>query len=232
LAPFFSTKAVIALEPVVKAKVDILVQRFENARKTGQVIRVDVAFMALTMDVICQYAFANDDNILSKDDFNLALKETIQGGFESGALLRQFPSMLPILNALPDTLLGFMMPSMILMLNWKAGVRRRVTPILNRTESVSDVENLAHKTILHELRDSSLPESEKTVDRLCDEAQILMGAGSETSAHTLTVTFFYLLQEKRLFLKLKEELKKFPEADNWMKLTQLPYLVTKSSSVR
>jgi len=215
----------MALEPVVQDKVDILVRRFENARKTGEIIRTDIAFMALTMDIICQYAFANDDNMLSMDDFNFAWKETLMGGFESGALLRQFPSLIWILNSLPDALVGFMMPSMKLMLIWKAGVRRRVTPILNRTESVSDVENLAHRTILHELRDSNLPENEKTVDRLCDEAQILTGAGSETTAHTLTVTFFYLLEEKELFLKLREELKGSPQADTWMKLTQLPYLV-------
>lgn len=219
----------MALEPVVKGKVDILLNRLDNARVTGEAVRVDAAFMALTMDVICQYAFATDDNMLAKDDFNLAWKQMIIGAFEGGALLRQFPSMITMMNAVPDSMMGFMMPSMTLMLDWKAGVRRRVTPVLNRTESVSDIENAPHRTIFHELRDSDLPPSEKTMDRLCDEGQILTGAGSETTAKTLTTATFYLLEHKELFWKLKRELKEVtPEADTWLKLTQIPYLVSRA----
>ena len=225
LNPFFSKKAVVDLEPVVKAKVGILANRFENAQTTGEVVRLDAAFMALTMDVICQYAFAKDDNMLMRDDFNLAWKEMIIGAFEGGALLRQFPSMISIMNAVPDSFMGIVMPSMTLMLDWKAGVRRRVTPILNRTESVFDIENASHRTIFHELRDSNLPPSEKTVDRLCDEGQLLTGAGSETTAKTLTTATFYLLEHKEGFRRLKNELRQTPEADTWSKLTQLPYLV-------
>ncbi|KUJ20796.1 cytochrome P450 [Mollisia scopiformis] len=225
LNPFFSTKAVAELEPVVKAKVEILASRFEQAQQTGEVIKVDAAFMALTMDVICQYAFANDDNMLSKDDFNLAWKEMIIGAFEGGALLRQFPGMIAMMNAVPDSLMGIMMPSMSLMLDWKAGVRRRVTPILNRTESISDIENASHRTIFHELRDSGLPPEEKTMARLCDEGQILTGAGSETTAKALTTATFYLLEHKQSLEKLKHELKDVaPDADTSAKLSQLPYL--------
>jgi hypothetical protein len=228
LNPFFSKKAVVDLEPVVKAKVDLLAKRFKTAQKTGEVVRVDAAYMALTMDVICQYAFAKDDNMLMMDNFNLAWKEMIIGAFEGGALLRQFPSMITMMNAVPDSLMGAMMPSMTLMLDWKAGVRRRVTPILNGTESVSDIENASHRTIFHELRDSDLPSSEKTVDRLCDEGQILTGAGSETTAKTLTTATFYLLQHKETLWKLKDELRQAPDVDTWSKLSQLPYLVLRT----
>jgi cytochrome P450 len=216
LNPFFSKKAVYELEPVIQAKVDTLVERFKQAHQTGEVIRVDAAFMALTMDVICQYAFANDDGMLMKDDFNLAWKEMIIGAFEGGALLRQFPGMITMMNAVPDNMMRFMMPSMRLMLDWKAGVRRRVTQILNRSEETS------HKTIFHELRDSSLPENEKTVNRLCDEGQILTGAGSETTAKALTTAIFYLLVNKEKFWKLKRQSLK----GSWSKLEHIPYLVT------
>ncbi|KAE8444925.1 hypothetical protein EG329_014052 [Mollisiaceae sp. DMI_Dod_QoI] len=227
LNPFFSKKAVVALEPVVKAKVEILAKRFENAQMTGEVIRVDVAFMALTTDVVCQFAFANDDNMLMRDDFNLAWKETIIEAFEGGALLRQFPSMISMMNAVLDSMMSVMMPSMRLMLDWKAGVRRRVVPVLNRTESVSDIEKASHRTIFHELRDSNLSSSEKTVDRSCDEGQILTGAGSETTAKALTTAIFYLLEHKELVGKLKIELAGIaPDANTWTKFAQLPYLVT------
>jgi hypothetical protein len=165
--------------------------------------------------------------MLAKDDFSLAWKEMMIGAFEGGALLRQFPWMISMMNTIPDSMMGVMMPSMALMLDWKAGVRQRVTPVLDRTESFSDIENTSHRTIFHELRDSSLPQIEKTVDRLCDEGQVLTGAGSETTAKVLTTATFYLLEHKELFWKLKRELKDvMSAADTWSKLMQLPYLVT------
>jgi cytochrome P450 len=211
LNPFFSKKAVTELEPVIQAKIDTLAGRLEKAHQTGEVIRVDAAFMALTMDVICQYAFGNDDGMLVKDDFNLAWKEMVIGAFEGGALLRQFPGMITLMNAVPDNMMRFMMPSMRLMLDWKAGVRGRVTQILNRSE----------KTIFHELRDSSLPENEKTVNRLCNEGQILTGAGSETTAKALVTAIFYLLDNKEKFWKLKRQ----SLEGSWSKLEHVPYLV-------
>lgn len=226
LNPFFSVKAVVELEPVVKAKVDILARRFELAKKTGEVLRADAAFMALTMDIICQYAFASDDNMLAEDDFNVAWKELLIGAFEVGPLLRQFPSIVSIMSYVPDYMMKAMNPSLGLMLKWKAGVRRRVEPILNRTETAADIENAPHRSIFHELRDSNLPPSEKTIDRLCDEAQIFTGAGSETTAKVLTTALFYLLDDKQMFMSLKKELgDERAELNTWSKLSQLPYLV-------
>lgn len=225
LNAFFSKKAVVALEPVVQSKVDILSQRFAKAAATGEVIRLDAAFMALTMDVICQYAFANDDAMLEKDDFNVAWKEMIIGAFEGGALLRQFPGMIGMMNMVPDAMMGKMMPSMRLMLDWKQGVRARIKPILERKEK----EAPSHRTIFHELRDDhDLPENEKTMDRLCDEGQIFTGAGSETTAKALTTALFYLLLKGDSFAILKRELvQMMPDAKStsWQKLEQLPYLV-------
>lgn len=225
LNAFFSKKAVVALEPVVQSKVDILSRRFAKAEATGEVIRIDAAFMALTMDVICQYAFANDDAMLERDDFNVAWKEMIIGAFEGGALLRQFPGMIGMMNIVPDAMMGKMMPSMSLMLDWKHGVRGRIKPILERKEK----ETTSHRTIFHELRDDhDLPENEKTMDRLCDEGQIFTGAGSETTAKALTTALFYLLVKGDTFSILKKELlQAMPvgKTTSWQKLEQLPYLV-------
>lgn len=224
LNAFFSKKAVVALEPVVQSKVDILSRRFAKAEATGEVIRIDAAFMALTMDVICQYAFANDDAMLERDDFNVAWKEMIIGAFEGGALLRQFPGMIGMMNIVPDAMMGKMMPSMSLMLDWKHGVRGRIKPILERKEK----ETTSHRTIFHELRDDhDLPENEKTMDRLCDEGQIFTGAGSETTAKALTTALFYLLVKGDTFSILKKELlQAMPvgKTTSWQKLEQLPYL--------
>ncbi|KAI9054764.1 hypothetical protein LZ554_001913 [Drepanopeziza brunnea f. sp. 'monogermtubi'] len=225
ISSFFSTKAVTELEPVVKAKVEILAHRFESAQKTGEVFRIDAALMALTVDIICQYAFANDDNTLMKDDFNLAWKEMLVGAFGGAALLRQFPSMISIVNAIPEKAMKSLVPSIGLMLDWKSGIKQRVIPILDRSESASDIERASHRSIFHELRDSDLPPNERTLDRLCDEAQSITAAGSETTAKVLTTATYYLLENRGFLKKLKSELTvASPDAKNWSELKQLPYL--------
>jgi cytochrome P450 len=86
LNSFFFKGAVTQLEPVIQEKVDKLCRRFGGVLKTGEVIRADAAYVELIMDVILQYSFANDNDYLSKPDFKLAWKETLEGAFEGGAL--------------------------------------------------------------------------------------------------------------------------------------------------
>ncbi|KAN0093577.1 cytochrome P450 [Hyaloscypha variabilis] len=226
LNAFFSKRAVVALEPVIQGKVGRLLGRFGGVMGTGEVVRVDAAFTALTMDVISQYSFARDDDYLSEPDFKLQWKETLIGAFEGGALLRQFPWMLRVMNLFPDAWVAWMNPSMKLMLDWKAGVRARVKPILDGTEK--EEEGKGHRSIFHELRDCNLPDEEKTVGRLCDEGQILTGAGTETTATTLTQITFFLLEDRGILEKLRSELRTvMPTKDSEISVTrleQLPYL--------
>jgi cytochrome P450 len=77
LNSFFSKKAVTQLESVVQEKIETLCQRFEGALKTGKVFKADAAYMALTMDVICQYSFAADDDYLLEDDSKIEWKDGV-----------------------------------------------------------------------------------------------------------------------------------------------------------
>jgi cytochrome P450 len=89
-------------------------------------------------------------------------------------------------------------------------------------------ETLSHKTVFHEILQSNLPEREKRVERLWQEAQIFTFAGTETVAWTLSIMTFYLLSMPEVLQKLKLELNKaIPDATGipeWKDLEQLPYL--------
>jgi len=226
LNPFFSKRSVAQLEPVIRDKVEKLAGRFEKAAKTGEVIRLDAAYMALTTDVITQYAYARSYNYLAEDDFKLEWKETLIGAMEKGALLRQFPWMVQVMDAMPDWLVALTNPGMGMLFSWQRDVRRQVESILETKDPNADKST---KTIFHTLRDSSLPSHEKTLDRLSDEGEILVGAGSETTAKTLTTISYYLLQNRELLQKLTAELRTaLPNPQTtapWSKLEQLPYLV-------
>lgn len=85
-----------------------------------------------------------------------------------------------------------------------------------------------HPTIFAELLDSDLPPQEKSVARLGDEAQLMLGAGIETVTWSLSVATFHIINNPGIFAKLRAELKEaLPRADtplDWQKLEKLPYL--------
>lgn len=227
LNPFFSKRSITSKENQIKRHVEKLRERFRGCIKTGEVIRLDAAFMALTMDVITDFAFASPYNYVDRPDFNLEWKETVIGGSANGVFLRMFPWSLPIMKATPLSMLENMNPKAAKLVGWQMMIRKQVDDIIAKNEMGKRAEG----TIFQELLDSDLPSNEKSAQRLQDEAQTLVGAGSETTAKSLAMLTFFLFSDKTKLQKLRDELKTVgPEADGSFSLTkveQLPYLVSK-----
>lgn len=85
-----------------------------------------------------------------------------------------------------------------------------------------------HPTIFNEILQSKRPASEKSKQRLFDESQVIVSAGVETTATSLSTGMFYLLNDKQRLGKLKEELLQvWKDVESPPSLTQLealPYL--------
>jgi cytochrome P450 len=83
-------------------------------------------------------------------------------------------------------------------------------------------------TMMHELIYGSLPDSEKTLKRILEEAQSLVGAGSVTTAWILSVIMFHLIDKPKYMELLQKELKPVIERTNgrpeWKDLEGLPFL--------
>lgn len=67
--------------------------------------------------------------------------------------------------------------------------------------------NTKQPTIFHELLRSNLPDSEKELQRLVDEGQTVVAAGSLTTAHFLAVTSYHILANPLVLRKLQQELR-------------------------
>lgn len=229
LNPFFSKRSIYKVEPLIADKVQRLCARFDGEIKNKRVIRLDAAYMALTMDIITEYAYGESYDYLSEDDYKLKWKHTIVGGVANGVLLRQFPWALPILNAIPLPILHKLDPHAAALMEWGLVVKQKVEEMMERNRSGNKQEGTVFQTIL----DSDLPEAEKSVERLKDEGQSLVGAGSETTARSLSLITFYLLRDKRMLQKLREELQTVSTDDPTSllaRLEKLPYLVSQQNA--
>jgi cytochrome P450 len=90
-------------------------------------------------------------------------------------------------------------------------------------------EGQAHPTVFHHiLLNSKLPPEEKTVARLSDDAQVFMQAGTLTTAWTLEIIMFWLINQADTLKILKAELKTvMPTTETivpLVELERLPYL--------
>lgn len=90
-----------------------------------------------------------------------------------------------------------------------------------------DNEEKEHPTVFHGMLQSDLPASELTPDRLRAVGEVLVAAGTLTTAHYLTSTVYSILTNPSVFQRLSEELKQaMPDSavlPSFNDLIQLPY---------
>lgn len=99
---------------------------------------------------------------------------------------------------------------------------------VRRRRNDSTFKTASHPTIFHEILNSNLPESEKSVSRLWQDGQVVVLAGTLTTATALAEISFHLLEQPDEMRKLKAELSAaIPDPSQLppvAKLEQLPYL--------
>jgi hypothetical protein len=113
LNPFFSQKSVMALEPIIREKIGKLCHRLDQFVATGEEVRLDVALMATTIDVICDHGFAADRKYLDEPDFKMEWKETVSGVCETAAMARHFPWLLAPMEKLPTSVVNLINPGFV-----------------------------------------------------------------------------------------------------------------------
>lgn len=95
--------------------------------------------------------------------------------------------------------------------------------------SSTQTEKHEKRTMFDNLVDPEVPASERILDRLQEEGLVVLGAGTETEAHTLTISMFYLSKNQDVLRRLRTELKQVlltPSSNaSLLELEKLPSLV-------
>lgn len=82
----------------------------------------------------------------------------------------------------------------------------------------------SHPTIFHTILQSDLPPKEKHLDRLWQEGQTIVGAGTETTAWAMSVIVCHVLSNRIIFQRLKKELSTVMKEDSHTSCNQLEKL--------
>ena len=222
LNDFFSKKSVVELSPMMQEKASKLMRRFEKAHIDQTVLQLDDAFAALTGDLITQYSWGVSSGVLDDENFKNDIRHALNELSNYVHVNRFFPVLGTILRAMPRWFLGKIRPGATAVLDMQDFVTQQFTA--EKSSAVS-----SRQTMFDALSDPSVPLAERSSRRLEDEGLIVLVAGTETTARTLTLAAFHLYQDKSLLPKLREELRPMmptpTTAVSWPQLEQLPFLV-------
>ncbi|GAD94164.1 hypothetical protein AN8309.2 [Paecilomyces variotii No. 5] len=227
LNPFFSKAGVYRLESVIQQKVDLMLDRLAEFRKLGRPIPLDVMFPAFTNDVVMEYAFARSDHRLEHPDFDALFHETMLSFSVLNHWTKHMNWILTLGQSIPLWLAKRLDEGMGKIVSLQTNIANQIKDIQTGTDK--NYEAVSHKTIFHDILSSNLPESEKRLDRLAQEGQVVVGAGTETTSWALTVAMFYILDNPSIRQRLETELLslEFSDRKGSLKLSELerlPYL--------
>lgn len=229
VSPYFSKRAIADIEPAIHERIDALISRLAEAK--GSTIDLTCAFSAFTADVVTYHFYGSHANYISSKDFKYGLKDALTVLLNLYNLTRFLPIPATTLKSLPLPILGLINQNFPLVVSAREGNKKMVLNYLNS----SDEEKRAMKdarsksVIVSALTDPSVPDEEKTLDRLLDEGETIIFAGIDTTARTLSVALFHLLNNKKVLMKLRKELEAVakPDGQQWTttELEAVPYMV-------
>ncbi|KAL8858235.1 MAG: hypothetical protein Q9178_005247 [Gyalolechia marmorata] len=199
----FSKQSIRSLEPLIQSVVDTLYDQMEKRRGTGEPIHLGQIYAALTQDIITEYCFANNKNTLLMPGFGPSY-DTILTKAKLCPTLKQFPLLVPAMSYLPTWFLDLVFPLLNSLKSYRQSMLSQVHQFLATRDTL---QRKTHTTVFDAiLDDPDLPASEKTPSRLAWESQLLLGAGTLTTAHVLQSTSYHLLTNPPILHKLTHEL--------------------------
>ncbi|EER24680.1 Cytochrome P450 family protein [Coccidioides posadasii C735 delta SOWgp] len=229
--PYFSMARIRKLEPAIQILVNKLCNRLKEFKGTGVPIVVQYPYTCFSTDVISDYTMGTGFHYLDEPDFIPHWSETLSAIAKATVFFKPYPWLLYWLKALPEGLVGRVDPGMNLFFVFQRRCKVLINSVI-REHSEPDYEekrkSYDHPTFFHDILDSNLPPEEKGPERLAQEIQGVIGAGSETVAKTLTWLTYYLLENKDKMDKLLEELNRLDpdRTATVVDLEKMPYLTS------
>ena len=227
LNPFFSKKQIAQQEPRIQHHVDKLMGRLAGFRGTGKLVNLVDAFTALTADIIGDMAFGQSCNFLDKDDFNPEWHKFMMELSRNTHLMKQVPALYSLLTILPRALVSLIHPITRQLFALQDSIANSIRTAQDRYAEKQHPthENDGKWCMLDALLSSPhLAPQDKHEHRLAEESLTLLGAGTVTTAWTLSVICYHVLANPRIRDTLQEELNALPVSPTWNDYENAPYL--------
>lgn len=213
----FSSKALNMQEYILQQYVDLLIKQFDELATSGTEIDISDWYQFASFDIIGDLVFGESFGSLENSMYHPWIK-TLFSGLKVGSIMTSF-SYFPALR-----LLGYCIP------NYVANLLR--LPLYKHFQYSIDQVNkrIARKTDRPDIMKFVLEHNHEgglTKDELDTQMQLLIFAGSETTAATISAVTWFMLKSPDMMERLQRELRdafhKLEEIDV-ASASKLPYL--------
>ncbi|CAK42677.1 hypothetical protein CBS115989_7071 [Aspergillus niger] len=230
IAPFFAKARMDGAQPLIKANLAKLIRHLDAHASSQSVLKVEVAYNSFTGDVITGYTSYRSFEYLETTDMVPIWSETVRNLVESGMLSRHLPGFFPLLAWAGSRCIAAVYPKLLPVIAFRMKCAQEVNFMWTNSEEGKKEaiqSGCSEPALFPELvsRASSAPDI--TEERLLHEFITIVAAGTETTAHTMTVCTFHIAHNQSILDKLREELDNrfHSNADmDLQTLEQLPYL--------
>ncbi|KAI4284772.1 MAG: hypothetical protein L6R38_001172 [Xanthoria sp. 2 TBL-2021] len=183
----------------------------------------------MTGDVVTEYCFPKSYGLLDQPDFAPDFHDLWISILSNSHVLKQFPWMFPMMLTFPEWFVDRYLPDLSVNYKWHREWRKQIQDVKSGDDTDGREKRGGRPSIFEPLLDSDLPPFDKSVGRLVEDAQTMVGAGSITTSFSLALGTYYILSDASVLEQLMEELETaMPpasyEALSLVKLEKLPYL--------
>lgn len=203
-ATFFSKQSIRNYSSVIQAAVDKLCLRLRESSKFGKPVNLLHTYSAMTGDIVTGYCFPESYGLLDKPDYGAEIYELFASTLANVHILKHFPLLLPLLLALPEWLVQFLVPDFATTFRWQREWVRQINAIKSGADDEKD--RAGTPSIFQTLLDADLPPYDKSASRLMEDAQTLLGGGSVTTSMALALATYYILSDDHVLRTLTDEL--------------------------
>ncbi|KAH9883683.1 cytochrome P450 [Xylariomycetidae sp. FL2044] len=215
LNPFFSPHSIHRLDSDIAAKVAQVEGHFASARENGTVLNISDAYFAFCSDIVNQYCFGRDPNLLNVMQAANMRRNNVASVLRTVKMMFHFGWIRTLMRFLPGSSTGARD-----MIMFRRRVRADIDEVLARKQSPGET-----PSIFTHLRDSSdLPDSERSAQRLEDEGVLMTMAGTYSPMLSLVLAQYYLITRPDVMSNLRKELAAHEFTTAAAQLERLPYL--------
>lgn len=200
LTKFFSKRSINNIQPIIQDKVERYIKKLRDARKDGGAVNLNVLSAAFTADTISHYAYGVSMGCLDGERENI-LTDATQAVLALSHWLKFMPIRFTNAKRLPPELVERFSAKAATVLRTHRTISELAMSVLHAAEPKAP-----HENMFAALADPRLPAEERNLGRLEDEGFVVLAAGTETTAYSLSVTMFYLLHNPDIHANLLEEL--------------------------
>lgn len=228
MSSYFSMSNVRKYEPMVAKNVSKLLSRLTESNEKGEVVNLADAYRCLATDVVTSFAVPEPRKMLEVPDFGKGFNGLMRDFSRLIALQRHLLIVFPVVKAIPDWLTVRMdtTGASKMLVDYMQSFETQTKMVVKRNGKPPPDQAMSVLDAIY--TSSELDQRDKVVSRIVEEAQNVVGAGTETTGATLTNLTYHLLVNPPILKILRAELSDAAHGSStlleYRTLEKLPYL--------